>query len=195
WKIRIWEVATGRCAGTLRGHKDPVHAVCWSADGRLALSGSGQFLTRNESERILTHGELKLWRLDTGRAFRRFREHPQAGTAVALSADGRWALSAGGQALFPQRDGHSLRSGRFQLWEVSSGRCLRTFEGHADTVTAVALTADGRFALSGSLDRTGKVWQLADGRCLRTFEGHADVGQAAALRSGGRWRLPASPDG
>jgi hypothetical protein len=47
-----------------------------------------------------------------------------------------------------------------RLWETSGGQCLRTFEGHADAVTSVALSADGRCALSGSADRNLKVWYL-----------------------------------
>ena len=40
------------------------------------------------------------------------------------------------------------------------GPCLRTFAGHLDAVTAVAFSADGRYAFSGSADRTIKVWIL-----------------------------------
>jgi WD40 repeat protein len=37
---------------------------------------------------------------------------------------------------------------------------LRTFAGHAGAVTSVALSADGRHALSGSADGTLKLWIL-----------------------------------
>jgi hypothetical protein len=37
---------------------------------------------------------------------------------------------------------------------------MRTFAGHEDAVTAVALSGDGRYALSGSADRTLKLWVL-----------------------------------
>jgi hypothetical protein len=47
-----------------------------------------------------------------------------------------------------------------RLWEVSTGRCLRSFEGHTDWVTSVSLSADGRYALSGGLDGTLRLWEL-----------------------------------
>jgi len=39
-------------------------------------------------------------------------------------------------------------------------RCLRTFEGHESMVNSVCLSADGRWALSGSGDNTLKLWAL-----------------------------------
>jgi WD40 repeat protein len=37
---RVWEVATGKVRGQMRGHKDSVWAVAFSPDGRLLASGS-----------------------------------------------------------------------------------------------------------------------------------------------------------
>jgi hypothetical protein len=67
--------------------------------------------------------------------------------SICLSADSRWALSGGSDK--------TLR-----LWEVATGRCLRTFEGHTFAVTSVCLSADGRWALSGSGDKTLRHWEL-----------------------------------
>ncbi|NUQ66363.1 MAG: serine/threonine protein kinase, partial [Pirellulales bacterium] len=47
-----------------------------------------------------------------------------------------------------------------RLWEISTGRCVRTFEGHAGGVTSVCLSADARWALSGSSDNTLRLWEL-----------------------------------
>jgi hypothetical protein len=48
---------------------------------------------------------------------------------------------------------------------------LRTLERHS-SVTAVALTPDGKWVVSASMDGTLKVWDLATGRALRTLRGH-----------------------
>ena len=40
-------------------------------------------------------------------------------------------------------------------------------------MTGVAVTADGRFAVSASRDNTLKVWDLATGQSLATVETHA----------------------
>src|SRR5262249_18842066 len=47
-----------------------------------------------------------------------------------------------------------------RLWDISSGRCLHVFAGHADAVTSVALAADARVALSSGADGVVKLWVL-----------------------------------
>ena len=43
-------------------------------------------------------------------------------------------------------------------------------EGHTDTVLSLALSADGRLAVSGSgEDNTLHVWNLDSGECLKAF--------------------------
>ena len=58
---------------------------------------------------------------------------------------------------------------------MESGRELRTLKGHTRGVNSVAVTPDGRSAVSASDDKTLKVWDLgAVGalRALRTLTGH-----------------------
>ena len=41
---------------------------------------------------------------------------------------------------------------------------LRTLEGHTNQVTAVAVTSDGRRAVSASWDKTLRIWDLESGK-------------------------------
>jgi WD40 repeat protein len=52
----------------------------------------------------------------------------------------------------------------------------------------VAVTPDGRRAVSASSDKTLKVWELESGRLLRTLEGHAGSVRAVAVTPDGRTR-------
>ncbi len=47
-----------------------------------------------------------------------------------------------------------------KLWDVATGKEIRTFVGHTSTVDSVAFSPDGRTALSGSGDRTLKLWDV-----------------------------------
>ena len=56
-----------------------------------------------------------------------------------------------------------------KVWDMKTGRTLRTLKGHADGVLDVALTSDGKRAVSASLDNTVKVWNLETGVPMATF--------------------------
>ncbi|WP_437839851.1 AAA family ATPase [Sorangium sp. So ce1153] len=71
---------------------------------------------------------------------------------------------------------------------------LRILEGHANSVQGVAVTSDGRFAVSASTDKTLKVWDLATGQLLRTLEAHTEPVNAVAVTLDGRFAVSASTD-
>ncbi len=67
--------------------------------------------------------------------------------------------------------------------------------GHTDPIRSVALSADGRHALSGSLDNTLRLWDVESGRAVRVFEGSARRIVSVALSSDGRHAVSGSEDG
>jgi WD40 repeat protein len=84
-----------------------------------------------------------------------------------MSGDGTRALSGS-------------RDGMLRLWDLDTGWTLRTLEGHADRVWAVAMSGDGTRAVSGSEDKTLKVWDLATGRVVATFAADFPLGRCAS---------------
>jgi WD40 repeat protein len=72
-----------------------------------------------------------------------------------MTPDGRYAISAS-------------RDRTLKVWELETGREVRTLAGHAAGVRAVAVIPDGRVAISASEDRTLKMWELETGRELAT---------------------------
>jgi WD40 repeat protein/serine/threonine protein kinase len=74
------------------------------------------------------------------------------------------------------------------------GPLIRTFKGHTSWVHSVALTLDGRFAISGSWDGTLRMWNLQSGESVRTLEGHTDWVIAVAVTPDGVRAISASSD-
>jgi WD40 repeat protein/serine/threonine protein kinase len=192
--VHLWDVTSGRLLRVLRGHTGPVHSVALTADGRHALTGSALFVVRNDGERLFTCGQLKLWDTAAGWCLPVFEEQTDAVTALCLSTDGRYAVTGGGQSVIQRDNGRFVQFGLVYLWELATGRRLRTFAGHRGAVTSVCLSGDGRFLLSGSTDATVKLWDTASGQCLRTFAGHADAVTSVALSADGRYAISGSAD-
>jgi len=49
---------------------------------------------------------------------------------------------------------------------------MRTFVGHTDSITSIALSKNGRSLFSSSADKTVRKWNTEDGTCLLKLEGH-----------------------
>ncbi|GHJ37297.1 serine/threonine-protein kinase [Streptomyces sp. TS71-3] len=93
--------------------------------------------------------------------------HIETGSPVELTADSR-------HAWWHSRDPEAADGGQnpVTVWELPTGRELCTLAGHGETVYGVALTPDGRQALTASGDGTVRVWDVPTGRCVRVLKGH-----------------------
>jgi WD40 repeat protein len=108
--------------------------------------------------------------------------HTNGVRSVAFSPDGR--LLASGS------DDNTIK-----LWEVASGREVRTLTGHTYyDVWSVAFSPDGRLLASGSSDLTIKLWEVASGSLVRTLSGHIYPVTSVAFSPDGRLLASGSGD-
>ena len=56
-----------------------------------------------------------------------------------------------------------------KVWDLQTGHLRRTLQGHSDWVLGVAITPDGKHAVSASWDQTLKVWDLGSGEIVSAF--------------------------
>lgn len=61
-----------------------------------------------------------------------------------------------------------------KIWDVETGECLKSFDGHSAWVRFVSFSGDNELILSGSFSHTNgyqvKIWNAKSGECLRTFK-------------------------
>ena len=69
---------------------------------------------------------------------------------------------------------------------------VRTLTGHTLPIYALAFSSDGRWLVSGSLDKTAKLWNLSDGHELHTFTGNKAFTSVEFSPDGGRLVLAAT---
>jgi WD40 repeat protein/tRNA A-37 threonylcarbamoyl transferase component Bud32 len=168
-EVLLWDTATGRKRGALRGHERLVTSVAFTRDGKTLASGSDDHT-------------VKLWDVATAREQATLEGHSAGVWSVAFTPDGKTLASGGGE-------------GVVRLWNVAARRQRTPLEGHTGPVSCLAVTADGKTLASGSHDRTVQLWEVATGRALATLADHTDWVWSVALTADGKRLASASEDG
>lgn len=101
--------------------------------------------------------------------------------AVAVSADGRRAISGGADNVL-------------RLWDTKTGKEIRRLPGHTGRVWTVAFSPDGRRAASAGFDKVIRLWDLASGREIRQFSGHTDYIRSVSFSRDGKRILSGGDD-
>jgi WD40 repeat protein len=211
--VREWDLASGRCVRTLRAHVGAVHGLAVTPDGSHALSAGADHTVRvwnladGTCSRVLeghTHrvgsvcvlpdgghaltagldGVVREWDLSTG-ACTRVLEMARAGAmrSVCVTPDGRFALTTRDSA-----------DGKVRITDLSTGRLIRTLEGHLGAVNAVTVTPGGSHAVSAGSDGTVRLWDLADGECVHVLEGHTGEVNCVCVTPDGRYAVSGGAD-
>lgn len=94
---------------------------------------------------------------------------------MALSGDGKTCVSGSGDTTL-------------KLWDLGTGKLLRTLEGHQGAVNAVALSGDGKTCVSGSWDKTLKLWDVASGDRLASYTGDSQF-RGVGITPDGRYAV------
>jgi WD40 repeat protein len=72
------------------------------------------------------------------------------------------------------------------VWDMDTYREIATLEGNNDSITAVAMTPESRWAVFGSVDKTLLVWDLETYLKIASLSGHTGNVFAAVVTPDGR---------
>ncbi|TAH24791.1 MAG: hypothetical protein EAZ07_08735 [Cytophagales bacterium] len=89
------------------------------------------------------------------------RGHSQSIKCLKYSPDGKYLISGG-------------RDKSIILWQLSTGRQIRTFLGHTSTVNSLDFSPDGENLVSGANDNTVIVWHIKTGKVILKFNDHIE---------------------
>jgi serine/threonine protein kinase/WD40 repeat protein len=128
----------------------------------------------------------KEWLKQSRKVSQTFSGHAGPATAVAISWDGRMALSA---AAKPGGDADVY------LWASATGKLVGTFHGHSGAVRALDISGNGKFVVSAGEDGNALVWHLQSGRLARTFSNHDGPVNGARFSEDGDFIITADGGG
>lgn len=148
--VELWDTRTGDRLKTLTGHTDYVTAVAFAPGGRTLVTGSAG---RDRS--------IRVWNVEKGEE--RYSITPQTNghkdwvLDVDVASNGRVFASASADKTI-------------KLWDVETGRLIRTFTGHSSWVRSVQISRNNDYIVSGSKDGSVKVWDLKTGTMLYSMD-------------------------
>jgi serine/threonine protein kinase len=193
--LGLWDVTTGHEVRPLAGHAGDVRAAALSPDGRWGLSGgddkavylwdlgdgtryalgghtaavTGVAFTPDGKLALSTGADrtLRLWDLEIRRERKPVVEAPAPVSCLALAPDGKRAYTGGPKGV--------LR------WSVSPPAADGSLDGYAESVSSLALSADGRYLAAGHTSGFVGVWDLPSGELVKKWKLPAAAGLSWAF--------------
>jgi platelet-activating factor acetylhydrolase IB subunit alpha len=163
--LRIWDVSTGYCVKTIRGHADWVRDVSPSFDGRWLLSAA-------------TDQTARLWDASSGEHKATFLGHEHVVECCVFAPPTSYvhlAALAGVKKPPPTSSSAEYvatgsRDKCIRIWDAR-GTLIKTLLGHDNWVRGLVFHPGGKYLLSVSDDKTLRCWDLSqEGKLVKTLD-------------------------
>ena len=188
--VKRWDIATqaeksSRAVYTRKAHDKDINAIETSFSSTTPL-----FASASQDRTV------KIWDVETGEAIGVLRGHKRGVWTVAFAPPTMPGLStntSGGASTSKGMIVTGSGDKSVRIWSLHDYSCLRTFEGHANSVLKVVWlpvrdkggrqkTAGGVQVASAAGDGLVKIWDAQEGECATTLDNHIDRVWALAVR-------------
>ena len=137
-KVRIVDQSRGIFLKTLEGHKGLIRSLAFKTDNRFLYTASFD-------------GTVQTWRFPNGIRSDTTQVSKQELFGLAVSSDGKYLVCAGADRVI-------------QVYSLPLMNLARSLAGHSDTITLLAASQTGTYAVSYSRDLSLKSWNFASGK-------------------------------
>ncbi len=153
-RLQLWDAATGAQVFS-RDPPGQTHALAFSPDGTLLATGG--------TDRI-----VRLWDVATGQIVHEFEGHKLPIRDLAFHPSGDRLASAAGNAT---DDIPETGNGEIAIWDLRSGKLIRSLPKQDYVVFAVKYNLDGTLLASGDRDGWIRLWNPATGKQAKSWRG------------------------
>lgn len=136
---------------------------------------------------------LRLFSSETGDEVRNLHQHTKTPSAIAIAPDNSFFLTA------PERPGRKgtpppIAKGEppLRLWDMRTGKQIAAFSGEAEPLFALAVSGDGKLAISGGDWGLIRIWDIASRSMTLSLQAEGPIVGVAFSRSAER-ALTVSP--
>jgi WD40 repeat protein len=150
-EVAVWDAQTGVLRQRLTGFAHNVVALAFAPDGKMLATGGGA---------PTEDGEVKFFAIPAWKQIGEIKNgHSDTVYGVCFSPDGKKVATASADKFV-------------KVFEVPSGKFIKSFEGHTHQVLDVGWQANGKLLASAGADNTVKVWDYEKGEQVRTITAH-----------------------
>jgi hypothetical protein len=162
-EVILWDAQTGALRQRVTGFADRVMALGFSPNSKLLATGGGA---------PTEDGEIKVLEVPSGKVVADIKNgHSDTVFGVSFSPDGNKLATCAADKFV-------------KVFEMPSGKFLKSFEGHTHHVLDVGWKGDGKLLASAGADNVIKVWDYEKGEQVRPIQGHGKQITRLVFRGG-----------